>query len=121
MTESLKGLTSKIWLARGSGSGLGRDVAEAVLPTEDRLVATARLPEQLKDLVTQYGDQVRTGVLDVTDEPPAHTAIDLTVKEFGRLDVWVNNAGYVQFAPFVQMTTSDFKAVIRAFTVWCTQ
>lgn len=103
---------SKVWLVTGSGSGLGRDIAEAVLQSGDRLVATARRLEQLEDLAAQYGDQVRTAVLDVTDEQAAAAAVQLAVEAFGRLDVLVNNAGYGQFAPFEQMSGDDFKAVM---------
>ncbi len=42
---------SKVWLVTGSASGLGRDIAEAVLAAGDRLVATARDPRRLNDLV----------------------------------------------------------------------
>jgi NAD(P)-dependent dehydrogenase (short-subunit alcohol dehydrogenase family) len=103
---------SKVWLVTGSGSGLGRDIAEAILASGDRLVATARRPDQLEDLVTQYGDQIRSVALDVTDETAAQAAVDLAIDAFGRLDVLVNNAGYGQFAPFEQMSPSDFKAII---------
>jgi NAD(P)-dependent dehydrogenase (short-subunit alcohol dehydrogenase family) len=48
---------SKVWLITGSASGLGRNVAEAVLASGDRLVATARDPGRLEDLVKEYGDQ----------------------------------------------------------------
>jgi NADP-dependent 3-hydroxy acid dehydrogenase YdfG len=51
---------SKVWLVTGSASGLG-----------DRLVATARDPGRLGDLVEKYGDQVRTAPLDVADEAAA--------------------------------------------------
>ena len=51
---------SKVWLVTGSASGLGRNIAEAVLASGDRLVATARDPGRLKDQVEKYGDQVRT-------------------------------------------------------------
>ena len=50
---------SKIWLITGSSRGLGRALTEAVLAAGDRVVATARKPEQLDDLVEQYGEQVR--------------------------------------------------------------
>jgi NAD(P)-dependent dehydrogenase (short-subunit alcohol dehydrogenase family) len=50
---------SKVWLLTGSASGLGRDIAEAVLASGDRLVATARDPVRLEDLVEKYGDQIR--------------------------------------------------------------
>jgi NAD(P)-dependent dehydrogenase (short-subunit alcohol dehydrogenase family) len=42
---------SKVWLITGSSRGLGRALAEAVLATGHRLVATARNPAQLADLV----------------------------------------------------------------------
>lgn len=103
---------SKVWLVTGSASGLGRDIAEAVLQSGDRLVATARRLEQLQDLVARYGEQVRIAVLDVTDEQAATAAVQLALDAFGRLDVLVNNAGYGQFAPFEQMNSDDFKAVV---------
>ena len=46
---------SKVWLITGSSRGLGRSLAEAVLAHGDLLVATARHPEQLGDLVSMYG------------------------------------------------------------------
>jgi NAD(P)-dependent dehydrogenase (short-subunit alcohol dehydrogenase family) len=54
---------SKVWLVTGSASGLGRDIAEAVLASGDRLVASARDPGRLEDLVKKYGNQVRTAPL----------------------------------------------------------
>lgn len=41
----------KVWLITGSSSGFGRALTEAVLEHGDRVVATARKPEQLNDLV----------------------------------------------------------------------
>ena len=58
---------SKVWLVTGSASGLGRNIAEAVLASGDRLVATARDPRHLEDLVKKYGDHVRAVPLDVAD------------------------------------------------------
>lgn len=49
---------SKVWLVTGSASGLGRNIAEAVLASGDRLLATARDPCRLEDLVKKYGAQV---------------------------------------------------------------
>lgn len=103
---------SKVWLVTGSASGLGRDIAEAVLASGDRLVATARDPRRLEDLVKKYGDQVRTASLDVADEKASLAAVQLAVKEFGRLDVVVNNAGFGDIAPFEQLSPERFKAVI---------
>src|SRR5215468_2021567 len=85
---------SEVWFITGSASGLGRSIAEAVLASGDRLVATARDPSRLEDLVKEYGDQVRAAPLDVADEEAAFAAVAVALDKFGRLDVVVNNAGY---------------------------
>ena len=103
---------SKVWLVTGSASGLGRNIAEAVLASGDRLIATARDPRRLEDLVEKYGDQVRTAPLDVADEAAAYAAVQAAVNAFGRLDVVVNNAGFGDIAPFEQLSPARFKAVI---------
>jgi NAD(P)-dependent dehydrogenase (short-subunit alcohol dehydrogenase family) len=102
----------KVWLVTGSASGLGRNIAEAVLASGDRLVATARDPRRLEDLVRKYGDHVRTASLDVADEDAAHAAAQVAVDAFGRLDVVVNNAGYGDIAPFEQLSSERFKALV---------
>src|SRR6201999_1398545 len=103
---------SKVWLVTGSGSGLGRNIAEAVLACGDRLVATARDLRRLDDLVKKYGDQIRTAPLDVADEQAAHDAVRVAEDAFGRLDVVVNNAGYGDIAPFEQLSSEKFKALM---------
>jgi NAD(P)-dependent dehydrogenase (short-subunit alcohol dehydrogenase family) len=103
---------SKVWLVTGSASGLGRSIAEAVLASGDRLVATARDPRRLDDLVGKYGDQVRAAPLDVADEDAARAAVQVALAAFGRLDVVVNNAGYGDVAPFEQLSSERFKAVM---------
>ncbi|MFF0343346.1 oxidoreductase [Kribbella sp. NPDC004875] len=104
---------SKIWLITGSSRGLGRALTEAVLAAGDRVVATARKPEQLGDLVTQYGDQLRAVALDVTDADAARAAVRTAVEEFGGLDVVANNAGYANSAPIEQMADDDFRAQVE--------
>ncbi len=103
---------SKVWLVTGSANGLGRNIAEAVLASGDRLVATARDPRRLEDLVAKYGDQVRTAPLDVAHEDAAYAAVQVAVDAFGRLDVVVNNAAYGDVAPFEQLSSQRFKAVV---------
>jgi NAD(P)-dependent dehydrogenase (short-subunit alcohol dehydrogenase family) len=104
---------SKVWLVTGSASGLGREIAEAVLASGDRLLATARDPRQLNDLVERYGEQVFTATLDVADEAAAKAAVAKAVDIFGRLDVLVNNAGYGDTAPFEQVSSERFRALIE--------
>jgi NAD(P)-dependent dehydrogenase (short-subunit alcohol dehydrogenase family) len=104
---------SKVWLVTGSASGLGREIAEAVLASGDSLLATARDPQRLTDLVDRYGKRVSTAALDVADEAAAKAAVANAVDVFGRLDVLVNNAGYGDTAPFEQVSSERFRALIE--------
>ena len=104
---------SKVWLITGSSRGLGRALANAVLEAGDKLVATARDPAQLADLVDAYGSRVRALALDVTDEAAAEAAVKTAVDTFGRLDVLVNNAGYGNVAPIEDTSLAEFRAQTR--------
>jgi NAD(P)-dependent dehydrogenase (short-subunit alcohol dehydrogenase family) len=106
-------MAEKVWLITGSSRGLGRALAEAVLAAGNLLVATARNPVQLNDLVEQFGDQVRTVALDVTSEIDAATAVKTAFDAFGRLDVLVNNAGYGNINSIEETSIADFRAEIE--------
>src|SRR5258708_29205313 len=90
----MKGTThmSKVWFITGSSRGLGRSLAGAVLAHGDRLVATARNPEQLGDLVSTYGEHMRAVPLDVTNPEQVRTAIASAIHPFRRLAVVVHHA-----------------------------
>jgi NAD(P)-dependent dehydrogenase (short-subunit alcohol dehydrogenase family) len=102
-----------IFLVTGAARGLGRQIAEKVLAAGHSLVATARRPEQLDDLVDRYGDRIRTTTLDVTDPVAAKAAVDAAVNAFGRLDVVVNNAGYANSASVEDMAAEDFREQVE--------
>lgn len=104
---------SKVWLITGSGSGLGRIIAETVLAAGNRVVATARNVRQLDDLIAQYGANVRVVELDVTDESQGQAAVDAAIEGFGRLDVLVNNAGYGDTRPFEQVPSKEFRQLVE--------
>ena len=104
---------SKVWLITGSSRGLGRALAEAVLALGHKLVATARDPAQLADLIERYGDQVRSCALDVTDPQAAANAVEAAVSAFGRLDVLVNNAGYGNIGSIEDTSLQDIRAQIE--------
>jgi NAD(P)-dependent dehydrogenase (short-subunit alcohol dehydrogenase family) len=104
---------AQVWLITGSARGLGRAIADAVLGAGDKLIATARNPQQLADLVERYGDNVRAVALDVTDEHAAIAAVQLALDTFGRLDVLVNNAGYGNLAAIEDTTMQDFRAQLE--------
>lgn len=104
---------TRTWLITGSSRGLGRELAQAVLDDGDQVVATARHPGQLDDLLARYGGRIRAVALDVTDQAAAGEAVRRAVDEFGRLDVVVNNAGYATSAAIEDLPDGELRAQLE--------
>lgn len=104
---------AKTWLITGSGSGLGRIIAETALEAGHNVVATARRTDQLSGLVDRYKSRVCAARLDVTDEEEGKAAVEAAISAFGRLDVLVNNAGYGDTRPFEQVPSEDFRRLVE--------
>ncbi|MCB4859658.1 SDR family NAD(P)-dependent oxidoreductase [Sphingobium sp. PNB] len=102
------------WFITGSSRGIGRALAEAVLAAGHNLVATARRPEQLNELVARYPAQILATALDVTDADAAASAVTMATMRFGRLDIVVNNAGYGNVAPIENTNLESFREQIEA-------
>ena len=103
---------NKNWFVTGSSRGLGRKLVEAILAAGDKVIATARKPEELKDLSAMYGDNIRAVKLDVTSPEDVKNAVSVAVETFGRIDVLVNNAGYGFLGAFEEMSDEEFKGQI---------
>jgi NAD(P)-dependent dehydrogenase (short-subunit alcohol dehydrogenase family) len=101
---------ARTWFVTGSSRGLGRSVVEAALEAGDNVIATARKPAQLGDLVAKYGDRVMPVALDVTDADAVQSAVKAGHERFGRIDVVVNNAGYGDVAAVEDVTLESFRA-----------
>ena len=86
-------MTQKTWFITGTSRGFGREWAVAALDRGDRVAATARDVDSIKDLSQEYGAAVLPLALDVTDRDADFAAVARAHEHFGRLDVVVNNAG----------------------------
>jgi NAD(P)-dependent dehydrogenase (short-subunit alcohol dehydrogenase family) len=103
---------SKVWFVTGSSRGLGRALVEVALEAGDRVAATARNPERLRDLLDKYGDAVLLLRLDVTDYDAAARVVTQAEQTFGRIDVVVNNAGYGDLGSFEDTMIDSFRTQI---------
>jgi NAD(P)-dependent dehydrogenase (short-subunit alcohol dehydrogenase family) len=105
---------AKVWLVTGASRGLGRAVVEEALAAGNKVVATARTIDTLKDLEERHGDNLLRFALDVTDQGQAEAAVAAAVERFGRLDVVVNNAGYANMASVEEVDMTDFREQVEA-------
>lgn len=84
----------KVWLVTGCSNGFGLEIARLVLARGDCLVATARRVDKLDVLKPQFEGQLLSLQLDITQAENVSRVVRATIREFGRIDVLVNNAGY---------------------------
>jgi len=103
----------KTWFITGSSRGFGREIAGAALERGHQVVATARNPEQLEDLVEGHRGRALALELDVSDSTAATKAVETAVSYFGSLDIVVNNAGYADSAPIEEMSEESFRRQIE--------
>ncbi len=96
----------RVVLITGCSSGIGRALAEEHLKRGDRVVATARNPESLANLV---GDECLALGLDVTDGASIERAVADSVGWAGRIDILVNNAGYALVGPMAEIAIGDLR------------
>ena len=103
----------RTWLITGCSRGLGRALADRVIASGDHLVATARDPKTLAEIVASGAGRVVAQALDVTDADAAGAAVAMAIGRFGGLDIVVNNAGYGNVAPIEDTSIEDFRTQIE--------
>lgn len=102
---------NKVWFITGSSRGFGRVWAEAALKRGDKVAATARKQESIADLKEQFGDNVLTLELDVTNTDQVKAAVQRAYNHFGRLDIVLNNAGYSLVSTIEEANADDIRAL----------
>ena len=102
-----------VWFITGASRGLGRALAEEVLAAGYRVVATARRPADLGDLVAAHPDTAHAVALDVDDAASRQAAVAATESRFGTLDVLVNNAGYGYLAAIEEGEEAGVRALFE--------
>lgn len=112
MTESTTN-AGRVWFITGTSTGFGRALAEEALERGDRVVATARDPEQVRDLEQEYPERARAMRLDVTDVDEVRDSIEVAVEAFGQIDVVVNNAGYGLLGAIEEVSEEDMRRQIE--------
>jgi NAD(P)-dependent dehydrogenase (short-subunit alcohol dehydrogenase family) len=94
-------LDGHVALVTGGGSGIGRAIVKRFIEEGARVGVLDRVTERATQLGSDFGDAVIAVTGDVTRREDNAHAVAETVKAFGRLDVFVGNAGvFDNFMPF---------------------
>ena len=100
-------LTNQVVLITGCSTGIGRALATEFAAKGHRVFATARKPETLAEIA---GGNVEALALDVNSPASIAAAVNAVIESAGRIDVLVNNAGYGQMGPVLDMTAEQVRA-----------
>lgn len=103
----------------GSTRGIGLGMARAFLARGQRVVVCGRIAAAveaaLKDLSVAAGDRVAGTVCDVGQAAAVQTLWDFAVARFGRVDVWINNAGLINARrSLADLEAADIDRVVQA-------
>lgn len=101
---------SKIWLITGVSSGFGLSLAQAVAAAGDTVVGSVRKEAQGEAFVKNCGGNSSFVRMDVTIAAERKAAIAKVLKDHGRIDVLVNNAGYGLFGAVEEVSDAEARA-----------
>jgi NAD(P)-dependent dehydrogenase (short-subunit alcohol dehydrogenase family) len=113
--QDLFELSGRTAIVTGGGTGIGRQMAEALAELGANLVLCARKVERCEQAAAELSELGITALgmrCDVRDPEQVHTVCERTMEELGRLDVLVNNAGTAWGAPTEEMPLEGWQKVV---------
>ena len=111
-----KRLTGQAAIVTGAGQGLGEAVARR-LAAEGANVVVADINRDTaqavaRDIEAESGARAISVKVDVTDDEQVADMVQRTIKEFGKLDIIVCNAGILKAGEAIEFATADWRKVI---------
>ncbi len=106
-------MAQRIWFITGVSSGLGRSLAEAVAARGDIAVGTLRQDAQLAAYNALAPGRTVAVKLDVNDHAQVSAVVAQVIKQFGRIDVLVNNAGYGLLGAVEEVSDAEARAQLE--------
>src|SRR6516162_3694048 len=106
------GLKGKAALVTGSSRGIGRGIALAFAAEGCDLMLTGRDARALEDVAQSIrgkGCKVAVRALDLREPSTAGTLVEAVRREFGGLDILINNAGATKRGDFLVLTDADWE------------
>jgi len=106
-------LSGKTALVTGASTGLGRGMTLALAGAgADVLLVDHAANESVADEVRALGRRAHTITLDLARSGSADQAVERAVREFGKVDILINNAGIIRRSPAMDLTEKDWDEVM---------
>ena len=116
-SKDLFSLDGKVSIVTGGGRGLGYGIAQALAGAGSNLVIVGRSRDKLERASQEIMEETKRKVLplplDLAREGKIERLVQVVLKEFGRIDVLVNNAGTTVRKPFLEITEKEFDDVVH--------
>jgi gluconate 5-dehydrogenase len=109
-------LKNKLALVTGGGQGLGLALAKGLASAGASVIINGRDKIKLEksaDALNKICANVHAQAFDVTDEQAVIPALDIIYKNYGPIDILINNAGMIKRSLAIEMSLSDWEEVIR--------
>jgi NAD(P)-dependent dehydrogenase (short-subunit alcohol dehydrogenase family) len=117
MTSPLFDLTGDVAVVTGAGRGIGEGIATVLADAGAAVVCAARRGDEIERVaagIRARGGRAIAVPTDVTDNAAVEALAAAAMSEFGRLDIWVNNAGGSPIqAPLVDLPEAEWDATLR--------
>ena len=102
-------MNSKTVVITGGNRGIGLSITEAFVDAGYSVIVGAR---QEAGLGSRFGDRVAFIPADVRDEPAHQELVQYALQKTGKLDVYINNAGFSEWRPIDRVDESFFDQII---------
>lgn len=109
--------SGKVVAITGASSGIGHEIAKAFFECGASLSLCSRSADRVREAVSSFADpddeRILISTCDSSEPENIYAFRDATVKRFGKIDIWVNNAGIEHPCPTVDVTPGIFDSVVH--------